>query len=225
LVDGWPGELVPQDAGTFNYHFHDVEEWLEVQEGEIRFATLGGDQFRCVAGQALNIPLGEVHKVVIPKGGVVYRSWTSRQTRLDPESDALQSVITLLSTNLEIPLYENNVHSVMPEHKGQTGRKRLERIVSKKLLFRNARGDVVGCADYLSGLPGPLVREKSTTIRVLHLGENKRRVPTLLLATMVRAREDPEEPWRSFRNLRHFEKGPEGWRCCVWLNYEVATSS
>ena len=36
-VDGWPWKDVRHDPGSEPFHYHDVEEWLEVREGTITF--------------------------------------------------------------------------------------------------------------------------------------------------------------------------------------------
>jgi hypothetical protein len=43
VVDGWPSEDVHHLPGSepVDFHYHDVEEWLEVLEGTITFFTAG----------------------------------------------------------------------------------------------------------------------------------------------------------------------------------------
>src|SRR5262245_30031643 len=94
-VEGWPSEDISYPAGSapVEFHYHNVEEWLEVLEGAITFFTAADEpHYALAAGQALNIDPGEVHRVEIGKEGVKYRMWlpvqlseSTFQHRLDNE--------------------------------------------------------------------------------------------------------------------------------------------
>lgn len=55
------------------FHYHDVEEWLQVVRGQISFFSAGEKEYRLSVAQVLQIPRGELHRVEIGEEGVEYR--------------------------------------------------------------------------------------------------------------------------------------------------------
>src|SRR3954454_19077137 len=67
-----------QDA---DFHYHEVEEWLEVTQGAFSFYPAGHlvkptTPILCNQGAKLYIPQGEIHRVEIDRAGVTYDMWT-----------------------------------------------------------------------------------------------------------------------------------------------------
>ena len=60
---------------SLKFHYHDVEEWLQVRQGEMSFVSAKGHIYRVEAGRILEIPRGEVHRVEIGPSGVEYQMW------------------------------------------------------------------------------------------------------------------------------------------------------
>src|SRR5258708_38277213 len=83
FVERWfsgTGWILTPEHGDFTgkpvgFHYHDVEEWLQVTEGKATFVSAGGMQYPLDVGDVLQIPRGEVHNVEIGPGGVDYQIW------------------------------------------------------------------------------------------------------------------------------------------------------
>ena len=65
----------PPPPETVDFHYHDVEEWLEVLEGTITFFSACEQPYAPAVGEALNIQPGEVHRVELGPEKVKYRMW------------------------------------------------------------------------------------------------------------------------------------------------------
>ena len=181
-LDGWresPEELPgPQTIGP---HYHDVEEWLTVINGEITFFTLAGEPFRVDITQSLHILRGEVHRVEVGSQGVEYRMFvpivvsTFANALEDEEVEALRC-------NLEFPEYEDGC----PEN----GRQFFKSALSEKLVFCRANGKCEGRQEFLAGLPGDGNRSSSGSIQVLNkTGDG------LLISTVVQVGNAEQTKW------------------------------
>ena len=169
LVDGWPSEDVRHPPGSepIDFHYHDVEEWLEVLEGTIIFFTARERSYALAVGEALNIQPGEVHRVEIGPEGVKYRMWLPVdmsgkifQHKLDEQD------IDLVRRNLELPEFENpwDQRSRDIPVAGNLSGELLDNITSAELIFRNAKGTFLGKKAYLARPRAPLTRTPSDTI-------------------------------------------------------------
>jgi hypothetical protein len=109
LVDGWAKRTVTHPAGEqIAFHYHEVDEWLEVLTGEISFFSVGGRGCRLGDGEALWIPRGEVHRVEIGAGGAEYRMWLPVDVRPSDFSLHLaREDLSLVEENLKLPAFEN----------------------------------------------------------------------------------------------------------------------
>ena len=204
LVNGWvasterhePGEKVP-------FHYHDVEEWLQVQKGDIRFFSAGGREHHLGVGQALEIPRGEVHRVEIGAHGVEYRMWIPVDVReagfanvLDGEAEAL------IKKNLLVPSAEDRGDGPF-----------FDDFLSEQLTFRTASGTVLDKAGFTSRGFTNRNRLPSDSVRVLHQGPD-----SVLLSTMVGVPGDGGRI-QFFSNERLFVREGNTLACRVWLNY------
>jgi hypothetical protein len=231
---GWPppllvGHKVGEDAP---FHYHEVEEWLEVEAGEITFFPAGElaghavPSYTCVKGDVLRIPQGEIHRVTIGPAGVTYRMWTPVpsgpcfQRKLDPDLE------DLIRRNLELPAVENhyderirNPRLATPQ--GVQVNTFLDEFVSEALVMRTAGGSILDRRAYLTRGPADITRYPSDSVRILH----KTPDPTypdhesVLLSTVVHTRGGSKGPLQ-ITNLRLFDKeGGRTWKCRVWMNY------
>jgi hypothetical protein len=83
LVERWfsgTGWVLSPEHGDFTgnpvgFHYHDVEEWLQVTNGKVTFVSAGGMKYLLDVGDVLQIPRGEVHDVEIGPDGVDYQMW------------------------------------------------------------------------------------------------------------------------------------------------------
>ena len=77
VATGWRSQEVSHDPDDRRpFHYHDVEEWLQVLRGDIRFFTEGEDEYPLRKDDVLRILPGEVHRAEIGPEGVTYRMWT-----------------------------------------------------------------------------------------------------------------------------------------------------
>lgn len=108
-VEGWPWQDVAHPAGEHvPFHYHDIEELLEVMLGALRFVTPGGREFPVTRGQALRIPPGEVHRVDIGPEGASYHMWKPHEERDGAFPHRVSDeLLTLLRDNLALPDVEN----------------------------------------------------------------------------------------------------------------------
>ncbi len=217
LVDNWPSSVEPHAAADqVALHYHEVEEWLEVLDGEITFSSAGGQKHVIRKGEALNIPQGELHRVEVGPNGVQYRMWTpipvcDETFRKELEPDELE----LVRRNLELPGAENRKDA------NPSNTAFLSDFVSSDLIFRSGGGDIVTGKDaFLKRPPSPVTRSSSGSVRVLHKG-----VSSLLISTTVYTTPIEGGQAKSFVNLRLFRKENSGWKCLVWMNYLESGSS
>ena len=215
---GWPSKPVSHPAGErVGLHYHDVEEWLQVLEGDMTFFTAGGTPSRVVKGDAFRILPGEVHSVEIGPAGVTYKMWTtvaeSDEAFAHPVSDQLR---LLIESNLALPTVENRWDQrnrlALTDENGRD-RTFLETFLSEHLTFRTAKGIYVGREQYLNRDAAKVERASSGSVQILHASPE-----TLLLSTAVEM-PAPAGVKASFSNIRLFVKEGGAWKCSVWLNF------
>lgn len=214
-VEGWPRQDVAHPAGEHvPFHYHDMEELLEVTLGALRFVTPGGREFPVTKGQALRIPPGEVHRVDIGPEGASYHMWTPREERDGAFPHRVSDeLLALLTDNLAVPDVENRWERRNRAQLSQEDRDDeafLMKLLSGMLIFRTAGGSYLDSGQYLRRpQPDPVfVKSTSGSIQVLHETSD-----TVLLSTVV----ETSRP-ASYTNVRLFVKEEGTWKCRVWLN-------
>jgi hypothetical protein len=221
VVTGWASEDVFAEKGrVFPHHFHELEEWLEVLEGNIAFFSAGDSDdspsFPLGPGQALTIPRGEVHRVVVGARDVTYRMWTPIKAPSKFAKEIDPDLWQLIRDNLEIPAKENvwdvrNKNEPIEVQRKMDEYYFLEGLLDDGLIFRAGNGDEFDKSRYLARRTGSDKRVSPGSLRILD-----RRDASILLLTLVHT----GDTRLSFANLRLFVKDrSERWRCRVWLNY------
>jgi len=205
LVEGWvvTTETHPplQQVG---FHYHDVDEWLEVAKGDITFFSISGQSWPLAVGDVFQIARGEVHRAEIGAGGVEYRMYLPVAMTGGFAQRLSDDELAMLRTNLEFPLREENTdgHAAgfFAEH------------LSDALVFCRADATVVDKQTYLSAFVAR-GRTPSGTVAVLNRTDTG-----ILLSTVVTTGTGGPSP-KSFTNVRLFVKEGGSWRCRLWLNY------
>jgi hypothetical protein len=204
FVDGWAMSTERHDAGEpVPFHYHDVEEWLQVQTGEICFVSAGGRDYRPSVGQVLQIPRGEVHRVEFGPNGVEYQMWV-------PVAVRDQDFAKLLNDE-DVALIEKNLAVPQAEDSGNTSF--FNEFLSGQLMFRAASGKVLDKSGFIGRGFTNRSRIPSDSVRVLHKSSE-----SVLLSTAV-AIPGTDGPPQLFSNERLFVREEERLRCRVWLNY------
>jgi cupin domain len=224
VVDGWRSQDVRHVPGSepVAFHYHDVDEWLQVLEGTITFFTAGERPYALGASDALSIPTGEVHRAEIGPGGAMYLMWLpvdmsgrTFQHTLDQEDMAV------VRKNLDLPEVENRWDARSPETRvtGNRDGEFLDNFTSADLIFRNARGEYLTKQAYLQRAPVPFTRTPSDTVCILY-----RDAEHLLLSTVVQTQSTETGARQSYSNTRFFVRENGGWRCRVWMNFPQPAS-
>jgi hypothetical protein len=205
LLDGWTSSQETHPAGqTVEFHYHDVEEWLEVRRGEITFFTLSDQALPLRAGAVLHIPRGEVHRAEIGPDGVEYQMYlpvapaTAFANRLAAEE------LALLRTNLAFPIREENTDGHAAEF--------FATHLSDQLAFCRADATVVGKDAFRGGFVARN-RTSSGTVSVLN------RTPNGILLSTVVTMGAGGPAAKSFTNIRLFVNESGAWRCKMWVNH------
>jgi hypothetical protein len=214
----WIKRVVAHPASQkVNFHFHEVEERLEVIEGNITFFSAGGHELEVDQGQMLRIPQGEVHRVEIGPQGVLYNMWLPADVSPAAFSHFLSCEdMALIRENLKLPERENERDSgrrtppraAIPEAL-------LAAFLSAKLSFRTAGGSTLSKHSYLERQPSQGTRksEETESVCVLH------QCPScMFLSTIVEVDGSPSP--KSYMNLRLFAREEDVWRCVSWMNFE-----
>ena len=224
---GWAELLVEHQAGEgAPFHYHEVEEWLRVVEGQVTFFSAGElvgrpTQQICVTGDVLRIPQGEVHRVEVGPAGVKYWMWTPVpswpcfQRKLDPDLE------DLIKRNLTLPEVENRYDERIrtgdtPTPQDQEDDKFLTAFVSTALTMRTARGGLLDHAGYTTRGGAAFIRGPSASIRILHRTTDPESV---LLSTVVHTTDWYTGTRQQITNIRHFVKEDRVWKCRIWVNY------
>jgi hypothetical protein len=230
LIGDWPYRDVSHPGGDrYDYHFHEVEEWLEVRRGGMSFFPAGCGEHRVPVGKALRILRGEIHRVEVLPEGVDYRMWLSADVASDRFARSLdQTAMDLISRNLRVPNEENGWEEdqrkakIAAQISGGSGaatpvskhRVFLEDFVHTDLVFRTAGGALsLGRRDYIQRPLGnaPVVRRADDTVRVLHWAD-----ASIVLSTTVHTQQNGDS--RSFCNIRTFVQEEGQFRCRIWIN-------
>jgi quercetin dioxygenase-like cupin family protein len=219
-VEGWRARDVSHAAGeAVPFHYHSIEEWLEVNRGSLRFFTAGGQEFEVPNGRALQIPPGEVHRVDIGAEGVSYRMLTPDEPHDGSFSHQVSDeLLALIEKNLALPAVENRWerrNRAEPSSADRQDEALLLGLLSSSLIFRTAKSSYLDRQHYLERLSSnpPVVRSTSGSVQILHQTSD-----TVLLSTTVEtAREDGVRAL--FTNVRLFIREEATLKCRVWLNY------
>ena len=204
LVDGWASSTENHPAGQMvGFHYHDVEEWLEVRRGAITFFSLSGEKKPLGAGSVLHIPRGEVHRAEIGAEGVAYQMYLPVAPSTGFANRLAADEIDLLQTNLAFPLREENTDGcAAPFFAAQ---------LSDQLVFCRSDGTIAGKDAFREGFAAKN-RSASGTVSVLNRTPN-----TIVLSTVVTVgRGGPAAKF--FTNIRVFVKESGAWRCRMWVN-------
>ena len=204
LVKGW----VPSDEHEdftekpVGFHYHDVEEWLQVTKGKVTFISAGGMRYPLDVGEALQIPRGEVHDVEIGADGVDYKMWVPVAVPSERWENKLSDEdMDLIRTNLAVPGHEDSGNAQF-----------FGGFLSDQLTFRTADGQVLDKERFLLRGFENRKRQPSDSVLVLH------KTPQDVLLSNVVTLPGPAGP-QSFTNLRLLVRGKGGSKCRVWLNY------
>jgi hypothetical protein len=218
-AEGWLWQDVAHPAGEqMPFHYHDIEELLEVTLGALRFVTPGGREFSVTRGQALRIPPGEVHRVDIGPEAASYHMWTPREERDGAFPHRVsEELLTLLKDNLALPDVENRWerrNRARPSQEDGDDEAFLLNMLLGMLIFRTAKGLYLDRGQYLRRpQPEPaIVRSTSGSIQVIHETSD-----TALLSTVVETSRS-NGARASSSNVRLFVKEEGAWKCRVWLN-------
>jgi len=224
-IEGWHMSTVSHSDGQeFDFHYHGVEEWLEVLEGEMRFIAtfglvadrenedgadrrvMGPVEYPVLQGQALMIPQGEVHFVRIGSAGVRYRMWVPQEEEgpFRKELDATDK--DLMIANLAVPEAENGTAAVFSEFFGP--------FLSRDLTFRTAKGQILSYDQFMHRDRAGVKRFPSDAVRVLHKSDD-----SVLLSTVVHTEPEGGGKRSAFTNVRLFTQEDNAWKCRAWLNY------
>lgn len=208
MIPGWPTSIERRAANEpISFHYHDVEEWLEVESGQMRFTPATDKEEHSVwvsAGEALRLPQGEVHRVLIGPAGVAYKMWTPVEV---PENDFAHELddesLALIEENLKVPDVENT---------GNMGF--FERFLSETFTFRTATGKLLDRNAFLNRSAAPIIRKQSESLRILHKSED-----SILLSTIIHTTPKGGGERQSVSNNRLFVREQGVWKCRIWLNY------
>lgn len=192
FTDDWAMSTVRHPSGAqFPFHYHDVEEWLQVLEGEIYFFSAGEQEYRLGVGQVLQISRGEVHRVEIGPTGVAYQMWTPVAGQdLDFVKELSDAEMTLIRENLLVPQHENKG--------GDAAQQFFERFLSEQLTFRTASGAVLSKARFIGNGFVDRKRRASDSISILYKSSE-----TLFLSTVVTLPGEDEQS-QAYTNDRLF---------------------
>jgi quercetin dioxygenase-like cupin family protein len=218
-VEGWPLQNVthpPLEQVAF--HYHTVEEWLEVKRGALSFVAPGGLEIRVAAGQSLRIPPGEVHRVDIGPEGTTYDMWTPRVERTHPFAHPVSDeLLALIRDNLMLPEVENRWdrrNRDQPTSQDHEDEVFFRELLSAALIFRTAAGGYLDLGRYLRRPPPNPASARASSGSVQVLSEA---ADTILLSTAVQTT-GPDGRVRSFANLRLFAIEEDRWKCRAWIN-------
>jgi hypothetical protein len=230
LVEGLVTETNTHEAGRqFPYHYHEVDEWLQIQQGGMTFFPAAGLEpaidfatdiplaVSLSAGDVLFLPRGEIHRVEIGANGVTYQLWTQpyQEPFAKPLDDAL---IDLVTKNLRLPNAENcwdarNQEALTKED--ELSMNFLGSFVSNDLTFRTAGGKLfIGKDAYLNRKPADITRYPSVSVYLLDKKDE-----SILLSTVVKTRPKGEGSTNSYLNFRLFVMEEKKWKCRLWINY------
>lgn len=214
LVMSWPVSIEQHGANDeYGFHYHDVEEWLEVESGQICFMPATGKEEQSVwvsAGEALHLSQGEVHRVKIGPAGVTYKMWTPVEV---PKNDFVHQLddesLALIQENLKVPAAEDA---------GDKGF--FEGFLSEAFIFHTATGKLLNKEAFLKRPAAPITRTQSSSFCILHKSKD-----SILLSTVIHTEPKGGGKRQSFNNTRLFVREQGVWKFRVWLNNSEPVSS
>ena len=220
IESNWASQEVSYPPGSkpVPFHYHEVEEWLQVLNGTMKFFPIREENPNVLkAGDLLNIQPGEAHRVEFGPEEVKYRMWLPEQVADNHFQHPLDdNEVALLRKNLDLAEVENrwdrrpNGTAVGQNADGRF----LDNLISPSLIFRGAARKFVGKKAYLGRPPGDFVRTPSNTISILHKGDGY-----MLISTVVETRKSNTQELASYFNVRLFVREDGLWRCRIWLNF------
>jgi cupin domain len=198
VVHGWASSTETRAAGfRADFHYHDLDEWLEVIKGDITFFTLSDQPYRVGVGQALHIPQGEVHRVEVGSVRVEYQMWTPAPPAGNFSNQLTPPEVALLQKNLEFPVREDAGDAPF-----------FDLILSDQSMFCGVDGVVLDKKRFKKRGFVRRGRSSAGSVRVLN-----RTTEGLLISTVVTVAGE------SFTNVRLFVQEAGEPKCRVWVNY------
>jgi hypothetical protein len=210
ILEGWTSSTEVHPAmEKVGFHYHDVEEWLEVLRGSITFFTLSGRASPLSVGSVFQIPRGEVHRAEIGAEGVEYRMRLPVAIAEGFANRLSADEVEMLQTNLEFPIREDNKDGKAAEF--------FAAHLSPALAFCRADATVAGADAFRDGF---VDRSRSSwgTVRILNRKPNG-----ILLSLVVTTGTGGASP-QHFTNIRLFAKEGGIWKCRMWVNYPSHTT-
>lgn len=205
ITSSWIHASDPHHPGGEHkeFHYHEVEEWLKVLQGDIAFFSLGNLRYHVGVGQVLAIPRGEVHEVQVGPQGVTYEMWLPvpvPEEKFPEDLNAEEQ--SLLLKNLDFPNREEAGDAEFFDH-----------ILSDQLTFCGADGAVLDKTAFMGRGFAPRGRKSSGSVQVLN-----RNAGSLLCSTVVTLPAAEGQPL-AFTNLRLFVREGDDMKCRIWINY------
>jgi hypothetical protein len=113
-----------------------------------------------------------------------------------------------------------NVRFGEEEEKGASGREFFEGVLAARFYFRRGDGSVDTRDAFLKGLGDP---DNSTDLLTTEIVQVQLLGKQAFVEALVRfkGKRRGKKAAGVFRNLRLFERQPEGWRCVMWFNKKV----
>lgn len=124
-------------------------------------------------------------------------------------------ITALVSLNVDFGRYEAL---------GAEGRPFFEEHLDEHLQFRRANGSVVDRAGFLDGLAAAGNRTDELRTDVTHVVVLHEQAFVACLVTL-RGTRGGNVADGVYRNLRFFERRPDGWRCVQWFNHRAPSHS
>jgi len=187
-----------------DFHYHDMDEWLEVVKGDITFFDLSGHEYRLGAKQALRIARGEVHHVEVGSEGVDYQMWLPVTPAAGFQNMLTPDEVACLKNNLESAEREDNRNNDAASF--------FDEFLSNQIVFSRADGSmVIGKKEFIDAGFKDRGRKSSGSVRVL-----RRTTDTLFLSAVVTVTEGSP---LSFTNLKLFVREDGSLKCRMWINY------
>ena len=165
-VQNCTSRKVAQPAGLkVDFHFHGVEEWLEVLSGSGTFYSINETDVPIDRGDILHIPQGEVHLVDVGEEGLLYQMYIPTDISPSSFSNPLdRDELRLLLTHFNLPSVENGRDS--DRRNGVVGgylEVMLEDLISDGISFRNAAGKIMDKKKFLGRDASNVTREIGET--------------------------------------------------------------
>lgn len=204
ITDGQNSSLERLAGGEkVDFHYHDVEEWLQVTAGQISFFSAGGRKYQLGPNQILQIPRGEVHRVEVGPDGTEYKMWVPSAANREHFANQLsEEEANLIKDNLLLPKAEDAGDAAF-----------LDRFLSERLMFGTATGAELDKSGFIQR--GFQNRNRSSdSVRILYKASD-----SILISSIVTVKGDGSGAAQSFSNTRLFVREGATFKCRVWFNY------